>query len=85
MGSLVLLRPGPGSVDALPGFGIGEETFAGFGHLSQSASGFLVLFVLAKKLFADKEHSYTKAIAGDVLVMAVAGADLLAILNGIAA
>ena len=41
-------------------------------------------FVLAKKLFANEEHSYAEAIAGDVFVMPLAGADFLAILNGIA-
>ena len=38
----------------------------------------------AKKLFAYEEHSYAEAIAGDVLMVPVAGADLLAILHGIA-
>ena len=43
------------------------------------------LRVLAKKLFAHEEQSYTEAVALDVLVMPLAGANLLAILNGIAA
>ena len=42
------------------------------------------LLVLAKKLFAYEEHSYTEPIALNVLVMALAGAYLLAILNWIA-
>ena len=54
--------------------------------LAQSARGDLArLFVAAKKLFAHKEHSDAVAVAGDVLVMPLAGADLLAILHGIAA
>ena len=44
-----------------------------------------ILFVLAKKLFAHEEHSYTEAVALNVLVMPLAGAYLLAILHGIAA
>ena len=44
-----------------------------------------VLRVFAKKLFAHEKHSYTEAIALNVLVMSLARADLLAILNGIAA
>ena len=45
----------------------------------------LALFVLAKKLFAHEEHSNAEAVALDVLVVTLAGADLLAILDGIAA
>ena len=63
-----------------------EEALSQGCHLSQSAGRYLPgLLVPAKKLFADEEHSYTIAIAGDVLVMPFAGADLLAILHGIAA
>jgi hypothetical protein len=40
-------------------------------------------FVLAKKLFAHKKHSYAEPIAGNILVMSIARADLLAILNWI--
>jgi hypothetical protein len=66
--------------------GGGEEAFSQRGHLSQGAGGYLPgLFVPAKKLFAHEEHSYTEAIAGNILVMPLAGADLLAILHGIAA
>ena len=42
-------------------------------------------FVLAKKLFAHKKHSNTKPVSFDVLVVTLARAYLLAILNGIAA
>jgi hypothetical protein len=63
-----------------------EEALSQGCHLSQSAGHYLPrLLVSAKKLFADEEHSYAEAIAGDVLVMPFAGADLLAILHGIAA
>ena len=40
--------------------------------------------ILAKKLFAHKEHSDAKPVALNVLVMALAGTNFLAILNGIA-
>ena len=40
--------------------------------------------MLAKKLFAYKEHSNTEAISINVLVVTIAGTDLLAILYGIA-
>ena len=43
------------------------------------------LLVLAKKLFAYEEHSYTEPIALNVLMMPLAWTDLLAILNWIAA
>lgn len=63
-----------------------EEALSQGCHLAQSAGRYLArLLVPAKKLFADEEHSYTEAIAGNVLVMPFAGADLLAILHGIAA
>ena len=45
----------------------------------------LALLVLAKKLFADEEHSNAEAVSLYVLVMPIAGADLLAILDRIAA
>jgi hypothetical protein len=41
--------------------------------------------ILAKKLFAHEKHSYAEAVALDVLVVPFARADLLAILDGIAA
>jgi len=64
----------------------GKEALAQRGHLAQGAGRDLSrLFVAAKKLFAHKEHSDAVAVAGDVLVMPLAGADLLAILHGIAA
>jgi hypothetical protein len=64
----------------------GEEALSQRGHLSQGAGGYLPrLLVPAKKLFAHEEHSYTEAIASNVLVVPLAGADLLAILHGIAA
>lgn len=42
-------------------------------------------FVLAKELLANEKHSYAEAVSGNVFVVAVARADLLAILNWIAA
>ena len=64
----------------------GEKALSQRCHLSQSAGRYLSrLLVAAKKLFAHEEHSYAEAITGDVLVMPFAGADLLAILHGIAA
>ena len=45
---------------------------------------FVADLVLAKKLFAYEEHSYTEAVSLDILVMPLAGAYLLAILHGIA-
>ena len=63
-----------------------EEALAQGRDLAQGAGSDLPrLFVTAKKLFAHKKHSYAVAVAGDVLVMPLAGADLLAILHGIAA
>ena len=44
-----------------------------------------VLRVFAKKLFAHEKHSYAEAVALDVLVVPFAWANLLAILDGIAA
>ena len=41
-------------------------------------------FVLVKKLFTHKEHSYTEPVARYVLMMSITWADLLTILNGIA-
>ena len=70
--------------------GLGEvfpsEEFRAFRYrlvycLGKGLSG----LILAKKLFAHKEHSYTEPVASDVLVVPVARADFLAILNGIAA
>ena len=56
------------------------------GHRLVDSLGYLFPgLVLAKKLFAHEKHSYTEAIPGDILVVPVTGADLLAILNGIAA
>ena len=43
-----------------------------------------ILLVLAKKLFAHEEQSYTEAVPLDVLVVPLAWAYLLAILHGIA-
>ena len=45
---------------------------------------FVADLVLAKKLFAYEEHSYTEAVSLDILVVPITGADLLAILDGIA-
>ena len=62
-----------------------EEVLA-FRHRLINGLGYLFPgLVLAKKLFAHEKHSYTEAIPGDVLMVPVAGADLLAILNWIAA
>ena len=55
----------------------------GYG-LTDSLIDFLTCFVLAKKLFAHKEHSYAKAVALDVLVVSLTRTYLLAILYGIA-
>ncbi|MCS5538222.1 MAG: hypothetical protein NZ770_08950, partial [Candidatus Poseidoniaceae archaeon] len=44
----------------------------------------LACFIFAKKLFANEEHSNTKPVSHYILVMPLARADLLAILNGIA-
>jgi len=52
--------------------------------LIYSLSEIFSCFILAKKLFADEEHSYTKAIPFNVLVMAFTRTNLLAILNWIA-
>jgi hypothetical protein len=40
--------------------------------------------ILTKKLFVYKKHSYTKPVAGNVLMVPVTWTDFLAILNGIA-
>jgi len=44
-----------------------------------------IFLVLAKKLFANEEQSYTESVPLDVLVVPLAGAYLFAILHGIAA
>lgn len=49
-------------------------------RLSEGLSG----LILTKKLFVHKKHSYTEPVTGNVLVVSVTRADLLAILNGIA-
>ena len=57
-----------------------EQVFAGTASLARnSAKGFLSRLHLAKKLFANEEHSYAKTISGYVLVMPLAGTNLLAI------
>lgn len=53
--------------------------------MAQGAAAHVARFLVsAKILFADEEHSDAEAIAGDVLVVALARADLLAILIRIA-
>ena len=62
------------------------EELVSYGHgLVDGLDRFPLLLVLAKKLFAHEEQSYTEPVAFDVLVMPLAWADLLAILHGIAA
>lgn len=62
-----------------------EQTLAGLNRLVNSLGEILALLILAKKLFAHEEHSNAEAVALYVFVVAVAGADFLAILNGVAA
>jgi len=66
------------------GFVVLKQTFTRLNSLADGLLELLPLLVLAKKLFAHEEHSYTEAVAGDVLVMPVAGAYLLTILDRIA-
>ena len=62
------------------------EELAAYGHRLVDGLDRLSLFlVLAKKLFANEEQSYTEPVPLDVLVMPLAWAYLLAILHGIAA
>ena len=62
-----------------------KEALAGGHGLVNGLGKVLALLVLAEELLADEKHSNAEAVALDVLVMAVAGANLLAVLNGIAA
>ena len=62
-----------------------EQAFAWLDRLIDGLDEILTLLVLAKELLANEEHSNAETVALDVLMMAIAGADLLAILNGIAA
>ena len=62
-----------------------EQTFAGLYRLVYGLGEILALFILAKELLADKEHSNAEAVAFYVFVVAVARADFFAILNGVAA
>ena len=62
-----------------------EKAFAGLYRLVDGLDKVLTLLILAKKLFAHEEHSNAETVALDILVMAVAGANLLTILDGIAA
>lgn len=53
--------------------------------MAQGAAAHFARFLIsAKILFADEEHSDAEAIAGDILVVALAGANLFAILIRIA-
>ena len=62
-----------------------EEGLAQGRYLTQGAGTYLpCLLVSAKILFAHEKHSYAEAVTGDVLVVPLAGADLLAILIRIA-
>ncbi len=64
----------------------GEKGLAERSDVAEGAGSDLPrLFIAAKKLFAHKEHSDAVAVSRDVFMMPLAGADLLAILHGIAA
>ena len=65
--------------------GLFKELMSKGNGLINCLNGLPILLVLAKKLFAHKEHSYAEAVSLYVLVMPLAGADFLAILNGVAA
>ena len=62
-----------------------KQTLARLHRLVNGLNNVLALFILAKELLADEEHSNAEAVALDVLVVPVTGANLLAILYGIAA
>ena len=62
-----------------------EQTLAGLNRLVDGLDKVLALFVLAKELLAHEEHSNAETVALNVLVVTVAGANLLAILYGVAA
>jgi hypothetical protein len=81
-----------GLIATLPALEIGlglvvlvKQTLAGFHRLVDGLDKVLTLFVLAKELLAHEEHSNAETVALDIFVMPVAGADFLAILNGVAA
>ena len=65
--------------------GVVEQLLAQGDSLVDGLVEGLARFVLAKKLFAYEKHSYAEAVALDILVVPLAGADLLAVLNWIAA
>ena len=65
--------------------GVVEQLLAHGDSLVDGLVERLARFVLAKKLFANEKHSYAEAVALDILVVPLAWADLLAVLNWIAA
>jgi len=65
--------------------GVREQLFADRHCLIDGLNDIFTSLVLAKKLFAHEKHSNTEAISLDVLVMPLARANLLAILNEVAA
>ena len=62
-----------------------KQAFPGLNRFVNGLDKVLALFILTKKLFAYEEHSNAKAVPLDVFVVPVAGAYLLAVLDGIAA
>ncbi|MCL0101520.1 hypothetical protein M1O29_00330 [Dehalococcoidia bacterium] len=64
---------------------IGKQVLVEIDDLTQSALRHGSLFVAAKKLFAYEKHSYAESITFYVFVVPIAGANLLAVLHGIAA
>ena len=61
-----------------------EQPLTGLYRFIQAGGEVLACFELAKKLFAYEEHSNAEAVPFNILVVTVAGANLLAVLNGIA-
>jgi hypothetical protein len=54
-------------------------------NLTDGLLEFLTGFILAKKLLAYEKHSYAESVTGNIFMVPVTRADLLAILNWIAA
>jgi|TARA_B100000315_G_scaffold169005_1_gene157543 hypothetical protein len=68
-----------------PAAGILKQLVAWRHGLIDGLFDLLAGFIFAKELLANEKHSYTEPVAVDVLLMPLAGADLLAILDRIAA
>ena len=62
-----------------------KQSLAGLDCIANGLLDLVTLFLLAKKLFANEEHSNTEPVSLYILMVPVAGANLFAVLDGIAA